>query len=137
MTTNARLRALVELADTGSVRGAAERLVVTESAISSALSSLSGEIGVPLVDRHGRGVRLTAAGRRYAEYVHFPARADDGVRPGHERVAQHCQQIREIDPVRVTEPDDQHGFVCGVGMFLVMNGFEVSTTGTRWKLTSV
>lgn len=35
MTTNARLRALVELADTGSVRGAAERLVVTESAISS------------------------------------------------------------------------------------------------------
>jgi DNA-binding transcriptional LysR family regulator len=69
MTTNARLRALVELADTGSVRGAAERLVVTESAISSALSSLSAEVGVPLVDRHGRGVRLTPAGQRYADYA--------------------------------------------------------------------
>jgi LysR family transcriptional regulator, low CO2-responsive transcriptional regulator len=69
MTTNARLRALVELADTGSVRGAAERLVVTESAISSAVGSLSGEVGVPLVDRHGRGVRLTPAGRRYTEYA--------------------------------------------------------------------
>jgi LysR family transcriptional regulator, low CO2-responsive transcriptional regulator len=69
MTTNARLRALVELADTGSVRGAAERLVVTESAISSALGSLSAEVGVPLVDRHGRGVRLTPAGQRYVDYA--------------------------------------------------------------------
>ncbi|MBS1696425.1 MAG: LysR family transcriptional regulator [Actinobacteria bacterium] len=69
MTTNARMRALIELADTGSVRGAAERLVVTESAISSALSSLSSDVGVPLVDRHGRGVRLTPAGHRYVEYA--------------------------------------------------------------------
>lgn len=69
MTTNVRLRALVELADSGSVRGAAERLVVTESAISSALGALSADVGVPLVDRHGRGVRLTPAGRRYVEYA--------------------------------------------------------------------
>ncbi len=69
MSTTARLRALVELANTGSVRGAAERLVVTESAVSSALSALSAEVGVPLMDRHGRGVRLTPAGRRYVEYA--------------------------------------------------------------------
>jgi LysR family transcriptional regulator, low CO2-responsive transcriptional regulator len=69
MTTNARLRALVELADAGSVRGAAQRLVVTESSVSSAVSALSAEVGTPLVTRHGRGVRLTAAGERYAEYA--------------------------------------------------------------------
>jgi LysR family transcriptional regulator, low CO2-responsive transcriptional regulator len=69
VTTNARLRALVELADTGSVRGAAERLVVTESSVSSAVSALSAEVGTPLVTRHGRGVRLTPAGERYAEYA--------------------------------------------------------------------
>ncbi len=69
MTTNARLRALVELANTGSVRGAAERLVVTDSAISSALGALSAEVGVSLIDRHGRGVRLTPAGNRYVEYA--------------------------------------------------------------------
>lgn len=69
MTTNVRLRSLVEVADTGSVRGAAERLFVTESAISSALSILSAEVGIALVDRHGRGVRLTPAGVRYAEYA--------------------------------------------------------------------
>jgi len=69
VTTNARLRALVELADAGSVRGAAERLVVTESAISSAIGSLSAEVGVALIDRNGRGVRLTPAGLRYVEYA--------------------------------------------------------------------
>ena len=69
MTTKARLRALVELADTGSVRGAAERLVVTESSISSAVRALSEEIGIALVDRHGRGVKLTPAGQRYVEYA--------------------------------------------------------------------
>ncbi|WP_300009346.1 LysR substrate-binding domain-containing protein [Pseudonocardia sp.] len=69
MTTNARLRTLVELADTGSVRAAAERLVVTESSVSSAISALSAEVGTPLVTRHGRGVRLTPAGEHYAEYA--------------------------------------------------------------------
>jgi DNA-binding transcriptional LysR family regulator len=69
MTTNARLRAFVELADAGSVKGAAERLFVTESAISSAVSALSAEVGVGLVSRHGRKVRLTAAGRRYLGYA--------------------------------------------------------------------
>lgn len=69
MTTKARLRALVELADAGSVRGAAEALVVTESSISSAVRALSDEIGIALVDRHGRGVRLTPAGQRYVEYA--------------------------------------------------------------------
>ena len=65
MTTNTRLRALVELADTGSVHAAADRLVVSESAISAAVSGLSAEVGVALIDRHGRGVRLTPAGQRY------------------------------------------------------------------------
>lgn len=69
MTTNARLRALVELADTGSVHAAADRLVVSESAISAAVSGLSAEVGVALIDRHGRGVRLTPAGQRYVEYA--------------------------------------------------------------------
>lgn len=69
MTTNARLRALVELADAGSVRAAAARLVVTESSVSSAVGALSAEIGIALVERQGRGVRLTPAGARYVDYA--------------------------------------------------------------------
>jgi DNA-binding transcriptional LysR family regulator len=69
MATTSRLRVLVELAATGSVRATAARLVVTESSVSSALSALSAEVGVPLVERVGRGVRLTPAGERYVVYA--------------------------------------------------------------------
>ncbi|HEY2206929.1 MAG TPA: LysR family transcriptional regulator, partial [Pseudonocardia sp.] len=69
MTTNARLRALVELAEAGSVRGAAQRLVVTESSVSAAISALASDVGVPLVRRDGRGVLLTPAGERYVGYA--------------------------------------------------------------------
>ena len=69
MTTNARLQALVEVANTGSVRRAAERLFVTESSVSSSISALSTEVGTPLIARHGRGVRLTPAGERYVDYA--------------------------------------------------------------------
>ena len=67
--TWARLRTFVAVADTGSVRAAAARLSVTESAVSAALASLQVELGAALVERQGRGVRLTAAGQVYAGYA--------------------------------------------------------------------
>ncbi len=69
MTTTSRMRAFVALADHGSVRAAAAHLVVTESTVSAAVRALAEEVGVALVERDGRGVRLTAAGRRYAGYA--------------------------------------------------------------------
>src|SRR5450755_1503014 len=97
MTTVARLRALVTVADTGSVRQAARRLTVTESAVSSALSALAREVGVPLVERDGRGLRLTAAGQAYSRYARAilglheeglaAARADRDPERGRVRVA--------------------------------------------------
>jgi DNA-binding transcriptional LysR family regulator len=69
MTTVARLRAFVAVADTGSVRAAAQRLVVSESAVSAALGALAREVGVPLVEREGRGLRLTLSGTTYAAYA--------------------------------------------------------------------
>jgi DNA-binding transcriptional LysR family regulator len=69
MTTEARLRTLVALAATGSVRGAASRLTVTESAVSASIGALARELGVPLVEPVGRGLRLTASGTVYARYA--------------------------------------------------------------------
>ena len=69
MTTTARMRAFVALAETGSVRAAAARMVVTESTVSAAVRALAEAGGVPLVERDGRGVRLTRAGHRYAGYA--------------------------------------------------------------------
>lgn len=67
--TETRLRTFVALADTGSVREAARRLYVTESAVSAAVAALTRDLGVPLVRREGRGLRLTAAGAAYAGYA--------------------------------------------------------------------
>lgn len=69
MTTSARLRALVELADTGSVRAAAARLFVTEASVSAAITALARDVGVQLVEKHGRGIGLTEAGQVYARYA--------------------------------------------------------------------
>jgi LysR family transcriptional regulator, low CO2-responsive transcriptional regulator len=69
MTTTGRLRAYVAVTDTGSVHAAAQRLMVTESAVSAALAALSREVGVPLLERDGRGLRLTEPGRIFAGYA--------------------------------------------------------------------
>jgi DNA-binding transcriptional LysR family regulator len=59
----------VAVADSGSVREAARRLTVTESAVSAALAALAREVRTPLVERVGRGLRLTPPGEAYARYA--------------------------------------------------------------------
>jgi DNA-binding transcriptional LysR family regulator len=61
-----RLRVLRELADRGSVAAVAEALSFTPSAISQQLKVLAEEVGMPLTEPAGRGLRLTAAGRALA-----------------------------------------------------------------------
>lgn len=58
------LPVLVAVADTGSVSAAAERLYLTQSAISAALGRLKLAIGEALVVRQGRGIVLTERGAR-------------------------------------------------------------------------
>lgn len=66
--TLTQLRALVAVADSGSVRAAAEQLVVSQPAVSAALRALRESLGIELVEPEGRGIRLTAAGERLAAY---------------------------------------------------------------------
>ena len=54
-----RLRVLQELSTRGSVTDAAAALHLTPSAVSQQLKVLARSAGVPLVERYGRGVRLT------------------------------------------------------------------------------
>lgn len=61
-----RLRVLRELADRGSVTAVARALSFTPSAISQQLRALADEVGLPLTEPDGRGVRLTDAGRALA-----------------------------------------------------------------------
>lgn len=94
--TLGQLRTFLAVARAGSIRGAAAALVVTEPAVSAALSALSRELGVPLTARHGRGIRLTEAGEELTRYaariLGLADRAGRAVReaaerPGHVRLA--------------------------------------------------
>lgn len=62
-----RLQFLVELSRRGTIAGVSEALHMSASGISHQLSVLEREAGAPLLERVGRGVRLTDAGRRLAE----------------------------------------------------------------------
>jgi DNA-binding transcriptional LysR family regulator len=57
-----QLASFLAVAREGSVSTAAKKLFVTQPSISAAVSSLSKEVGVELVERDGRGIALTPAG---------------------------------------------------------------------------
>lgn len=61
-----RLRILRELADRHTVGATADAMNVTASAVSQQLKALQEELGVVLVEKAGRGVRLTEAGHAMA-----------------------------------------------------------------------
>lgn len=61
-----QLRTFLAVVEHGSVRAAAESLVVSQPAVSAAVGALEHELGVDLVAREGRGLRVTAAGNAFA-----------------------------------------------------------------------
>jgi len=61
------LKSFIRVARAGSFSRAAAELYIAQPALSRQIAKLEAEIGVPLLVRHGRGVRLTAAGSRLLE----------------------------------------------------------------------
>src|SRR5580700_2866644 len=58
-----RLNVLKEVAYRSSFSAAAEALSYTQSAVSQQIAALEAEAGMALLERHARGVSLTAAGQ--------------------------------------------------------------------------
>lgn len=63
----ARLRALRELSIRKTMAAVAEALYVSPSAVSQQIALLEQEVGIDLIERRGRGVELTVAGRQLVE----------------------------------------------------------------------
>ncbi|MFS2153593.1 LysR family transcriptional regulator [Rhizobium sp. Rhizsp42] len=74
------------VAEARNFRVAAERLGVTRSAVSQALQRLEDRLGVTLVQRTTRSVRLTEAGELFQSLVKEPAN----------RVAEAIEAVREV-----------------------------------------
>ncbi len=64
-----RLRVLRELREQGTIGATARVLHLTPSAISQQIATLSREAGVPLLERHGRRVRLTPQAELLLEHA--------------------------------------------------------------------
>jgi LysR family transcriptional regulator, regulator of abg operon len=60
-----QLRNLVAVADANSIRGAARAQGVAQPAITRGLRDLEKELGVPLLERHGKGISLNVYGRSF------------------------------------------------------------------------
>jgi DNA-binding transcriptional LysR family regulator len=69
MIESTTLRYFHEVAAFGSVRVAAEKLFVAQSAVSRQIALLEDELGVPVFERHARGMALTAAGELLLRYA--------------------------------------------------------------------
>jgi len=81
LMTLTQLRTFLAVAELGSVRAAADQLVVSQPAVSGAIGALKRELGVELLEPFGRGVRPTPAGAAFAASVRATlAHLDHGVR---------------------------------------------------------
>lgn len=63
------LRYFTELARVGSFYGAAKNVFISQQGLNKAISSLEAELGVKLVERESRGVRLTSSGEVFLEHA--------------------------------------------------------------------
>lgn len=77
LMTASQLHAFLALADAGSFVGAAAATGLSQPALHRAVRDLEQICGVALAERRGRGVVLTAAGRRLARGVRLAAREID------------------------------------------------------------
>jgi DNA-binding transcriptional LysR family regulator len=109
MLNLARLRVLAAVAEHGSVTAAAEALHYAQPSVSHHLSRLEAETGAVLVQRVGRGIRLTEAGRLLAtRAVELLGRAEaaraeldelTGLRAGRVRLAAFPSALGTVVPV--------------------------------------
>lgn len=67
MIETSMLQVLIALSHNENISKAAEELNVTQSAVSQALKNLEARVGIPLVTRQGKAVKLTEDGHRLAK----------------------------------------------------------------------
>ena len=67
MIETSMLQVLIALSHNETISKAAEELNVTQSAVSQALKNLEAKVGIPLVTRQGKAVKLTEDGHRLAK----------------------------------------------------------------------
>ena len=95
------LHTLQTVAEVGSMAKAAERLALSQPAISKAVSDMEHTLGAPLLDRSSRGVELTECGRLLVQRARV---IFDEVRQGVSDIEHLSDPTRGIVKIGTTEP---------------------------------
>lgn len=78
--TLTQLQVFLMVVETGNFTRAAERLYMTQSAVSHALATLERELGIVLLERHRTGVTVTAVGEQVLRQARRIVEAAEGIR---------------------------------------------------------
>ena len=100
-----RLRVLLELSQRATMREVAAATGYSASAVSAQLAALERESGAPLLERVGRGVRLTAAGTRLAGHAQQILAAVDAARADLAADAEPAGRVRVASYASALEAD--------------------------------
>lgn len=90
-----QLRTFYEVATTGSFTRAAQKLYLTQPAVTQQVRALEAELGFPLLERLGRRVRLTPAGQALLPYPpRIMALLEEALSATNEAAGHAVQQLR-------------------------------------------
>ncbi|MCS3472291.1 DNA-binding transcriptional LysR family regulator [Pseudomonas sp. JUb42] len=106
-----RLHYFLQVAEAGSIRGAADRLGIEPSVVSRQVQQLEDELGVQLLQRHGRGIIPTEAAKL---------------------VIDHCRERRSSEALLLTQIGELKGLERGEIHIVAGEGFIEELV--RWVL---
>ena len=127
MIWNSGLNYFYEAATLGSMRLAGDKIGVAVSSISRQIAQLEAEMGMPLIERGRRSIRLTEAGRLIYEF-HKEQLAD------REALISRLQELREIKTGRVDLAIGE-GFL-GRAFTSIIEAFQRSNPGIVVSITA-
>jgi len=104
-----QLRYFVTVAEEGQITRAAEKLYIAQPALSQAISQLESELGLQLLERHPRGVRLTPSGEAFLEKARRVVDTERDVKLTAQSLARAARGVLEVGfigpPPPMTAPD--------------------------------
>jgi DNA-binding transcriptional LysR family regulator len=122
-----QIRYFLEVARSGSIREASERLHVAASALSRQIQNIEQELGMQLFERKARGMELTPAGEIYARYARSMSLETDRVR----------SEIEDLRGIKrgLVKVHSVEGVIADV-MTSAIARFQEMHPGVRFRLTA-
>ena len=109
-----QLRYFVTVAEEGQITRAAHKLYIAQPALSQAISQLEADLGLKLLERHPRGVRLTAAGEAFLDKARKVVESEREVQLTAQALARAARGVIEVGfigpPPLMTSPDVFNAF---------------------------